>query len=131
MNAALLVARLVLAAVFGASGTAKLFDRAGTRATATAFGVPAPLAGSVALALPAAELAVAAALIPASSGPRPPARRARAAGARPPWPLVPAGRLGERARGQHPGQVLPVGHAGAEVGDGAGALRGVCRRVRW
>jgi thiol-disulfide isomerase/thioredoxin len=67
VNAALLVARLVLAAVFGASGTAKLFDRAGTRATATAFGVPAPLAGPVALALPAAELAVAAALIPASS----------------------------------------------------------------
>jgi thiol-disulfide isomerase/thioredoxin len=67
VDAALLVARLVLAAVFGASGTAKLFDRAGTRATAAAFGVPAPLSGPVALALPAAELAVAAALIPASS----------------------------------------------------------------
>ncbi len=67
MNAALLAARLVLAAVFCASGAAKLFDRAGTRATAAAFGVPAPLTGPVALALPAAELLVAAALIPASS----------------------------------------------------------------
>lgn len=67
MNAALLAARLVLAAVFCAAGAAKLSDRTGTRATAAAFGVPAPLAGSVALALPAAELLVAAALIPASS----------------------------------------------------------------
>jgi cytochrome oxidase Cu insertion factor (SCO1/SenC/PrrC family) len=67
VNAALLAARLVLAAVFCASGAAKLFDRTGTRATAAAFGVPAPLTGPVALALPAAELLVAAALIPASS----------------------------------------------------------------
>ncbi len=67
MNAALLAARLVLAAVFCASGAAKLSDRTGTRATAAAFGVPAPLAGPVAVALPAAELLVAAALIPASS----------------------------------------------------------------
>ena len=67
MNAALLAARLVLAAVFCAAGAAKLSGRAGTRATATAFGVPAALAGAVALALPAAELLVAAALIPASS----------------------------------------------------------------
>jgi thiol-disulfide isomerase/thioredoxin len=67
VNAALLAARLVLAAVFCAAGAAKLSGRAGTRATATAFGVPAALAGAVALALPAAELLVAAALIPASS----------------------------------------------------------------
>jgi thiol-disulfide isomerase/thioredoxin len=67
VNAALLAARLVLAAVFCAAGAAKLSGRAGTRATAAAFGVPAPLAGAVALALPAAELLVAAALIPASS----------------------------------------------------------------
>jgi thiol-disulfide isomerase/thioredoxin len=67
VNAALLAARLVLAAVFCASGAAKLSGRTGTRATAAAFGVPAPLTGPVALALPAAELLVAAALIPASS----------------------------------------------------------------
>jgi thiol-disulfide isomerase/thioredoxin len=67
VNAALLAARLVLAAVFCASGAAKIFDRTGTRATAAAFGVPAPLTGAVALTLPVAELVVAAALIPASS----------------------------------------------------------------
>ena len=67
MNTALLAARLVLAAVFCASGIAKLFGRAGTQATAAAFAVPGPLTGPVALAVPAAELLVAAALIPASS----------------------------------------------------------------
>jgi hypothetical protein len=67
VNAVLLAARLVLAAVFCASGVAKILDRTGTRATAAAFGVPAPLAGAVAIPLPAAELLVAAALIPASS----------------------------------------------------------------
>jgi len=67
VNAALLAARLVLAAVFCASAVAKLLDREGTRATAGAFGVPGPLAGPVALVLPVAELLVAAALIPASS----------------------------------------------------------------
>jgi peroxiredoxin len=66
VNTALLAARLVLAAVFCASGIAKLSDRGGTRATAVAFGVPGGLAGPVALAVPAAELLVAAALIPAS-----------------------------------------------------------------
>ena len=67
MNIALLVARLVLASVFGAAGAAKISGRDSTRATATAFGVPARLTGPVTLALPAAELLIAAALIPASS----------------------------------------------------------------
>lgn len=67
MNIALLVARLVLAAVFGTAGVAKVFGRDGTRATAAAFGVPARLTGPVTLALPASELLIAAALIPASS----------------------------------------------------------------
>ena len=67
MNIALLVARLVLATVFGAAGAAKVSGRDGTRATAAAFGVPAGLTGPVTLALPAAELLIAAALIPASS----------------------------------------------------------------
>jgi hypothetical protein len=67
VNTALLVARLVLATVFGAAGVAKVSGRDGTRATAAAFGVPARLGGPAALALPAAELLVAAVLIPASS----------------------------------------------------------------
>ena len=67
MNIALLVARLVLATVFGAAGAAKVSGREGTRVTAAAFGVPAGLTGPVTLALPAAELLIAAALIPASS----------------------------------------------------------------
>jgi peroxiredoxin len=67
VNIALLVARLVLATVFGAAGAAKVCGRDGTRATAAAFGVPAGMAGPVTLALPAAELLIAVALIPASS----------------------------------------------------------------
>ena len=67
MNIALLVARLVLATVFGAAGAAKVSGREGIRVTAAAFGVPAGLTGPVTLALPAAELLIAAALIPASS----------------------------------------------------------------
>jgi hypothetical protein len=67
VNIALLVARLVLATVFGAAGAAKVSGRDGTRVTAAAFGVPARLTGPVTLALPAAELLIAAALIPASS----------------------------------------------------------------
>jgi len=67
VSAGLLAARLVLAAVFCASGIPKFGDRTGTRATAAAFGVPARLTSFVALALPVAELLVAAALIPASA----------------------------------------------------------------
>jgi len=67
VNIALLVARLVLATVFGAAGAAKVSGREGIRVTAAAFGVPAGLTGPVTLALPAAELLIAAALIPASS----------------------------------------------------------------
>jgi uncharacterized membrane protein YphA (DoxX/SURF4 family) len=69
VNIALLVARLVLAAVFGAAGAAKVSGRDGTRVTAAAFGVPARLTGPVTLALPAAELLTAAALIPAPGRP--------------------------------------------------------------
>ena len=67
MNAGLLAARLVLAAVFFASGAAKAADRAGTREAAAAFGLPAWMRRPVAVALPAAELLVAGALVPASS----------------------------------------------------------------
>jgi thiol-disulfide isomerase/thioredoxin len=67
VSAGLLVARLVLAAVFGASGVAKLFDRDGTSEAVTAFGLPAWAGRPVAVVLPVTELLVAAALVPASS----------------------------------------------------------------
>jgi hypothetical protein len=59
VNAALLAARMVLAAVFCASGIAKLPGREGTRATVAAFGVPGHLAGQVTLAVPAAAAFIA------------------------------------------------------------------------
>src|SRR5215208_3240330 len=65
MDIALLIARLLLAAVFALSGVAKLADQAGSRQAMVAFGVPSPLAKPFGLFLPLAELAVAAALIPA------------------------------------------------------------------
>src|SRR5215217_5883216 len=67
MDAALLIARLVLAAVFSLAGVAKLADRAGSRKAVADFGVPSSLATPLATLLPLAELAVAAALIPAAS----------------------------------------------------------------
>lgn len=63
MDAALLVARLVLAGVFLISGFAKLADRGGARQAVLGFGVPQALAGSVAVTLPFAELVVAGALL--------------------------------------------------------------------
>jgi peroxiredoxin/uncharacterized membrane protein YphA (DoxX/SURF4 family) len=65
MDVALVIARLLLAAVFAFSGVAKLLDQAGSRQAVIAFGVPSPLAKPFGLFLPLAELAVAAALIPA------------------------------------------------------------------
>ncbi len=64
MSTFLLMLRLVLVAVFGVAGVAKLFDRAGSRQSMREFGVPAALSGPLALALPWAELAFAIALIP-------------------------------------------------------------------
>jgi len=52
MAAAVLAARLVLAAVFAASGLSKLADPRGTRRALTDFGVPRSLAAPVARALP-------------------------------------------------------------------------------
>jgi uncharacterized membrane protein YphA (DoxX/SURF4 family)/peroxiredoxin len=66
-SAALLVARVVLAVVFGSAAAAKLADRPGTRDTLADFGVPARLARVTALLLPVAELAVAAAVLFAPS----------------------------------------------------------------
>src|SRR5829696_7138910 len=67
MDAALLIARLVLAALFSLAGVAKLSDLKGSRKAITEFGLPAVLASPLALLLPLAELGVGAALIPASS----------------------------------------------------------------
>ena len=67
MDAALLIARLVLAGVFILAGVAKLLDLEGSRKAVIEFGLPAVLASPLALLLPLAELGVAVALIPASS----------------------------------------------------------------
>jgi thiol-disulfide isomerase/thioredoxin len=67
MSTAMLVARLLLALVFGAAGAAKLADREGSRRTIVDFGVPTALAAPLGLLLPLAELAIAASLLPAST----------------------------------------------------------------
>ena len=63
MPALLLVARLLLAAVFTIAGVAKLSDRAGTAQSIVDFGVPSLFARPVAWLLPLWELACAATLI--------------------------------------------------------------------
>src|SRR5438067_1778070 len=67
LDAALLAARLLLAALFVVAALAKLADRAGSRHALIDFGVPAQLASPLGVLLPVAELAVAVALIPARS----------------------------------------------------------------
>ena len=67
MDAALLGARIVLAAVFAIAGVAKLLDRPGAREALAGFGLPARLAAPLAVALPVVELSVAAALVPRAS----------------------------------------------------------------
>ena len=63
LDVVLLGARLVLTAVFGLAGAAKLLDLPGSRRTLAEFGVPGPLVGPTSIALPVAELAVALALL--------------------------------------------------------------------
>lgn len=67
MSAALLAARLVLAAIFVIAGVAKLADLPGSRRATREFGVPERLAGVVGLGVPIAELVIAASLVPAVS----------------------------------------------------------------
>src|ERR671912_793376 len=67
MDAALLIARLVLCAVFTLAGVAKLSDLKGSRRAIVDFGVPSALAAPLGLVLPLAELTVAATLLPAST----------------------------------------------------------------
>jgi Methylamine utilisation protein MauE/AhpC/TSA family len=64
-----LLARLLLAAVFAIAGVAKLGRRAGTESTLAAFAVPDRLHRPLAVALPVAELAIAAALLPSATAP--------------------------------------------------------------
>src|SRR4051794_24193425 len=63
MDAAVLVARLVLAGVFIVAGVGKLADLPGFRATLRGFGVGERLARIGAVALPIAELTAATALL--------------------------------------------------------------------
>lgn len=63
MSMALLLARVLLAAVFLVAGLAKLADLSGSRQALRDFGVPAQLAPPLGTLLPLAELAVAVALI--------------------------------------------------------------------
>lgn len=67
MDVVLLLARLVLAAVFLVAGGAKLFDRRGSVQAMRDFGVPERLAAPAGLALPVAEIAVAILLIPTAT----------------------------------------------------------------
>lgn len=67
MTTLLLLGRLVLAAVLGTAGLAKLADRAGTRRAVVDFGAPERWAAPVALLLPLAELVAAVALVPATT----------------------------------------------------------------
>lgn len=67
MDLALLLGRLLLAAVFLLAGVAKYADPKGTSKAFTDFGLPRAMAAFVALVLPVVEAAVAIALIPAAS----------------------------------------------------------------
>jgi peroxiredoxin/uncharacterized membrane protein YphA (DoxX/SURF4 family) len=64
MAMVLLLARLVLAAVFAVAGLAKLADRDGSRQAIIDFGLPAVAAPALGLLLPLSELAVSVALVP-------------------------------------------------------------------
>src|SRR5262249_22169115 len=67
MDTALVLARLVLAAVFAVAGFAKLADREGSRQGLEGFGLPTAVARPLSLALPLAEIAVAILLLPTAT----------------------------------------------------------------
>lgn len=67
MDIALLIPRIILAAVFLVASLAKLADLAGSRQALRDFGVPPALANPFGVLLPLAELVVAVALVPARS----------------------------------------------------------------
>jgi peroxiredoxin/uncharacterized membrane protein YphA (DoxX/SURF4 family) len=63
MGGVVLVARVVLAVVFGVAAVGKLLDLPGARRAVAGFGVPERAVGAVALFLPVVELATAVALV--------------------------------------------------------------------
>ena len=67
MEALLLLARLVLAAVFVVSGISKLFDLSGSQAAMRSFGVPESMTRAGGIVLPIVEILIAILLIPAAS----------------------------------------------------------------
>jgi len=67
MQIVLLIARLLLAVVFGVAGIAKAADIAGSRRAVVGFGIPERLASPLGLGLPFAEILIAVALIPLNS----------------------------------------------------------------
>jgi thiol-disulfide isomerase/thioredoxin len=64
MQIVLLIARLLLALVFGVAGVSKAADRDGSRRAMIGFGVPEKLAPGLAQLLPIVEIVIAVALIP-------------------------------------------------------------------
>src|SRR5215216_3954062 len=67
MDALLLAARLILAAVFVVSGVSKLFDLAGSQGAMRSFGVPERFTRAGGIALPIVEILIAVLLIPATT----------------------------------------------------------------
>src|ERR1700730_1764375 len=67
MHTALLVTRLLLAAVFATAAIGKLADLAGSRDAVAGFGVPERFARVIGTTLPFAELAVAVSLLPTAT----------------------------------------------------------------
>ena len=67
MDALLLAARLILAAVFVVSGISKLFDLSGSQAAMRSFGVPERLTRAGGIVLPIAEMVIAVLLIPVAT----------------------------------------------------------------
>src|SRR5215212_5166172 len=67
MDALLLAARLILAAVFVVSGVSKLFDLSGSQGAMRSFGVPERFTRVGGVALPIAEIIIAVLLIPATT----------------------------------------------------------------
>jgi peroxiredoxin len=67
MDALLLAARLILAAVFVVSGVSKLFDLSGSQSAMRSFGVPERFTRAGGIALPITEIVIAVLLIPAAT----------------------------------------------------------------
>jgi peroxiredoxin/uncharacterized membrane protein YphA (DoxX/SURF4 family) len=67
MDALLLAARLILAAVFVVSGVSKLFDLTGSQSAMRSFGVPERFTRAGGIALPIAEIVIAVLLVPTAT----------------------------------------------------------------